>query len=162
MIEPDSFLLENAARLGINPANVNPHSVDLCLGSSIIEMDCTGREKRCELAEGESFTFRPGYFYLCHTQEIVHVPETHRGQLLLKSSTARKGLNHLMAGYVDGGWVGSLTLEFVAYLPVTFKQGQKIVQIEFAQLASVPLKPYGVTGRYQGSAGVEKARPEPV
>lgn len=160
MIEPDTWLREHAAALGITPAHINPHSADLCLGRDVIEMRPGRPDIRFTLADGEPFDFEPGCFYLCHTAEHVTVPETHRAQLLLKSSTARKGLNHLMAGYIDAGWAGSLTLEFVAYLPVTFRQGQRIVQVEYARLTTPPERPYSVTGRYHGSVTVEQAREE--
>lgn len=159
-IENDTWLTANAARLGVNPAHVGPHSVDVCLGRHIIEKKPGSRDIRYTLGDGEAFTFEPGAFYLGETLETVHVPDTHRAQLLLKSSTARQGLNHLMAGYVDCGWTGVLTLEFVAHLPVTFRQGQRIAQLEYARLIAPPQRPYGVTGRYQGAQGVEEAKPE--
>ncbi len=164
MIESDKWLTKNAALLGVDPANVNPHSVDLRLGGKIIcqRLMPPGKVERWELSlqEGDEILFGPGVFYLAETLERVHVPVTHRGQLLLKSSTARKGLNHLMAGYVDSGWEGHLTLEFVAYIPVMFKVGQRIVQVEYARLTETPAKPYSVTGRYHGAQGVQEAQPE--
>lgn len=166
MIECDKWLTANAARLGVDPANVNPHSVDLRLGGKIIcqRLMPSGKVDRWELSlqEGDEVLFVPGVFYLAETLERVHVPETHRGQLLLKSSTARKGLNHLMAGYADAGWEGVLTLEFVAYIPAIFTIGQRIMQIEFARLTESPAKPYSVTGRYHGAQGVQEAQPERV
>ena len=159
MIEVDRWLKENAALLGINPDNANPHSVDICLGGHIIVFDQWGQKvEELQLEDGAAFTFRPGHFYLCHTAETVHVPETHTAQLWLKSSTARKGLNHLLAGYVDAGWTGQLTLEFVAYMPAAFTIGQRIAQLQYSRLAAVPEKPYSVTGRYQGGKGAVESK----
>ena len=160
MIENDRWLYAHAHQLGLDPAHVNPHSVDLCLGAQIIARHPDGPELSFTLGPDDDFTFLPGWFYLAHTAEYVCVPVTHRGQLLLKSSTARRGLNHLMAGYVDAGWHGRLTLEFVAHLPVRVTAGQRLVQIEYARLSGVPLRPYTETGRYCGAQTVQDAQPE--
>lgn len=159
-VEPDTWLREHAAALGILPALIGPHSCDVRLGRQIIEMKPGRRDIRYTLGDGEAFTFEPGAFYLCETAEHIAVPVSHRAQLHLKSSTARRGLNHLMAAYIYAGWSGVLTLEFVAYLPVTFRQGERVMQIEYSRLTAPPERPYSVTGRYQGAQGVEKAKPE--
>lgn len=160
MIEVDRWLTEHAAALGIDPALVNPHSVDVRLGNVIVEKKMGRPDIRYTLADGEAFEFLPGSLYLADTVEYVRIPTTHRGQLVLKSSTARKGLQHLMAGYLDAGFEGTVTLELVAYIPAVFHAGQRICQIEYARLAAVPERPYSVTGRYQGQRGPTEARPE--
>lgn len=159
-VEVDRWLVEHAAALGINPANVGPHSVDVRLGHTIIEKKMGRPDIRYTLAPGEAFEFVPGSFYLADTIEYLHIPTTHRGQLVLKSSTARRGLQHLMAGYLDAGFEGTVTLELVAYLPVTFRAGDRIAQIEFARLSAPPERPYTVTGRYNGQRGPQEALPE--
>lgn len=160
MVEVDRFLFENAAALGIDPALINPHSVDVRLGHSIIEKKMGRPDILYTLADGEAFEFVPGSFYLADTVEYLRIPTTHRGQLVLKSSTARQGLQHLMAGYLDAGFKGTATLELVAYLPVTFRAGDRIAQVEFARLTEPPERPYGDTGRYNGQTGPTEARPE--
>lgn len=160
MIEVDRWLTEHAAELGIDPTLVNPGSVDLRLGHKIIEMKSGRPNISYTLADGEEFEFLPGSLYIAHTVETVSIPETHRAQVLCKSSTARRGLNHLMAGLCDGGFVGTITLELVAYVPVTFRAGQRIIQLEFARYAERPERPYSVTGRYMNQSSPQLARPE--
>lgn len=160
MIETDTWLHQNAQTLGIDPSCINPHSADVRLGSKIIEMQDGQPDRIHTLQPGQVFTFEPGKFYLAETLEELRIPVTHRAQILLKSSTARKGLNHLMAGYLDAGFIGVVTLEFVAHITGTFQQGQRIMQVEFAKLSGVPEKPYSVTGRYMNQKGVQKAIPD--
>lgn len=162
MIEVDRFFKTHAVALGIDPDNINPHSVDLCLSRTIIEKRPGCPDVTHELNWGDEFEFTPGALYITDTREYVRIPPTHRGQLLLKSSTARKGLNHLMAGYLDCAFHGTITLEFVAHLPVTFVIGQRIVQMELARLAEQPEKTYEMTGRYNGQKSPTLARPEPL
>jgi dCTP deaminase len=73
-------------------------------------------------------------------------------QFMLKSSRAREGLEHLMAGYCDPGWHGSvLTLELHnsrQLWPVGLWPGMKIGQIVFHLMAERPVCSYAQTGRY--------------
>ena len=89
---------------------------------------------------------------LAETREIFNLPDHVAAQFVLKSSRAREGLEHLLAGYCDPGWHGSrLTLELhnsrrlhnVALWP-----GMKIGQMVFHSLAGRPERSYAVTGRY--------------
>ena len=75
------------------------------------------------------------------------------GQLALKSSRAREGIEHLMAGYIDPGYEGRLTLELVnarVLHPVPLWPGMRIPQIVFHKMSLLPNNDYSVTGRYQG------------
>lgn len=158
MIENDRWILDHADELGIQRGNVNPASVDLCLGGHIIEKDVNGFAQEFHLAEGESFTFRPGGFYIAHSEEYTRCPTTHAWMLFLKSSTGRKGLDHLHAGWGDPGFEGQVTFEFTALQPVTFQRGQRIVQLVYLRLTAPPSASYGETGHYQGQRGATEAR----
>ncbi|WP_409365151.1 dCTP deaminase domain-containing protein, partial [Escherichia coli] len=58
------------------------------------------------------YRLKPGQFVLACTIETFNLPSDIAAQFMLKSSRARSGLEHLMAGYYDPGWHGSvLTLE---------------------------------------------------
>jgi deoxycytidine triphosphate deaminase len=137
MIEPDRWIAEHADVLGVNPKYINPASVDVCLGQHIIRkkavQDPEGvwsiQTDQFVLDEGEAFIFEPGYHYLCHTEEFTCCPTTHAWQLILKSSSGRKGLDHAHSGWGDPGFKGQITFEFVAHLPVTFKRGDRIAQL---------------------------------
>ncbi|MEI9479632.1 MAG: dCTP deaminase, partial [Deltaproteobacteria bacterium] len=63
-------------------------------------------------------------------------------------------------GFVDPGFVGTLTLEIinVAPWPITITRGQRIVQIVIDELKSVPTKSYEFTGHYQNQRGPTEAR----
>jgi len=77
----------------------------------------------------------------------------------LKSSLARSGLQHLMAGWCDPGWNNSkLTLELTnvtQHHTLLIKPGMKIGQMVFWSCTPVPLdKSYSVTGQYNNQETV--------
>lgn len=162
MIKVDAWIRAHASLLGVNPEHVNPASVDVSLGEKIIEYSeddgLFGRE--IVLQPGEAFTFQPGYFYLAHTEEFTTLPDDICAQLILKSSSGRKGLDHAHSGWGDPGFAGQWTFEFVAHRPVTFTRGQRIAQLVFMQCDGRPERTYAETGRYQGQTGATEARPE--
>lgn len=141
-----------------NQELVNPASLDVRLGSHIrIESATTPELVLLDLKrEGWNYEtpylLRPGQFILAETVETFNLPATIAAQFMLKSSRAREGLEHLMAGYCDPGWHGSkLTLELhnsrqlhcVAIWP-----GMKIGQLVFHRMSHAPLRSYAETGRY--------------
>lgn len=163
MIRNDQWLRDHAAQLGINPEHINPASVDVCLGQHVIEYTVvqsedqwTTHERVIELQPGQEMVFLPGRFYLCHTEEYTTIPTDHCAQLILKSSSGRKGLDHAHSGWGDPGFHGQWTFEFVAHKPATFKQGQRIAQLIFMR-CDEPLKDYTITGRYNGQTNVQEA-----
>lgn len=165
MIKVDRWIRARAGALGVNPDYVNPASVDVSLGEKIIEywLHEDGHRVCHEnhyLEPGESFWFEPGRFYLAHTEEFTTLPDDVCAQLILKSSSGRKGLDHAHSGWGDPGFAGQWTFEFVAHRPVEFKRGQRIAQLVFMQCDGTPDQTYATTGRYQGQTGVTEAKPE--
>ena len=81
---------------------------------------------------------------------------------MLKSSRAREGLEHLMAGFCDPGWHGSrLTLELSnarRMHAVAIWPGMKIGQMVFHKMEGIPGRSYAVTGRYNGDLGVTASK----
>lgn len=146
MIEPYQWLLDNAETLGYNRDNVGPASVDLCLG--IV---------KGKLVRGtyENVIFDPGIFYLCSTLEYIKMPTTHCGMINMRSSLARKGLGHKMAGFIDPGFEGQITLELETALPLQVAYGERIVQLIYIRLSETTDHPY--TGRYNGQRGPTEA-----
>jgi dCTP deaminase len=133
---------------------VNPASIDVRLGKQIftetesgwVEIDVSKKE----------YSMSPGEFILGHTLELVRIPCNYECIFQLKSSRGREGYEHALAGYIDAGFVGQVTLELTNlnryhYLPL--KQGMKIGQLRFIKLDSTPLRPYSLTGRYQNNTG---------
>lgn len=72
----------------------------------------------------------------------------------LKSSAARSGLDHALAGWVDPGFSGTLTLEFHAHRPIELLAGKCYVQLCVATMLAAPRRGYQQTGRYVGEAAL--------
>ena len=103
------------------------------------------------------FLVDPGEFLLTHTAEVVTLGDMLEAEVCLRSSAARAGWNHALAGYVDPGWSGSLTLEFQnirRFQALPIYPGQQLVQLRLRRLPQPPVSHYGITGRYQGDQSV--------
>lgn len=98
----------------------------------------------------------PGEFLLVDTIEKVQIPIDISGMVLLKSTIARFGLEHLHAGFFDPGFgyenPSTATLELLNVSPwiLAIRKGQPIVQIAFTKMFEQPEKDYRFTGRYNG------------
>lgn len=149
-----------------DPELVNPASLDVRLGRFIrVESAQSPELILIDLElwdEQDPYMLRPGQFILAETMETFHLPDTIAAQFMLKSSRAREGLEHLMAGYCDPGWHGSkLTLELHnsrQLHPVAIWPGMKIGQMVFHRMDQPPLRSYAQTGRYNGDQQVQGSR----
>ena len=135
---------------------LNPASLDLRLGlyltvenicdPELIRVDISGR------TEDDPFMLQPGEFCLAETLELFNIPDDISCQFVLKSSRARSGLNHLLAGWCDPGWHGSkLTLELKnerLHHALPLYPGLKIGQMVFHAMSNVPMHSYAETGHY--------------
>ena len=139
-----------------NPELLNPASLDVLLGNhlmieSIFSPDLI-RVDISHYTEEEPYRLEPGEFCLAETLELFNLPDDVCCQFVLKSSRARSGLNHLLAGWCDPGWHGSrLTLELKnerAHHAQMLYPGMKIGQMVFHAMSNVPLKSYAETGHY--------------
>lgn len=139
---------------------IQPASVDLTLDASFIEAD--GLHLTLE-ADGV-MDILPGHFLLGSTAERVTLPADLGAQVQGKSSFARLGLLvHCTAGWIDPGFDGKITLEFVnlGINPIPLRVGKPIAQILFHQTLSPSERPYGSRGlnsRYQGQETVTGSR----
>lgn len=94
----------------------------------------------------------PGQFVLAETVEIFNMPEHVAGQFALKSSRAREGLGHMLAGWIDPGFNNSrLTLELknerqLQRIPLW--PGMRIGQIVFHKMSQLALVSYREVGNY--------------
>jgi dCTP deaminase len=151
--------------------NVQPASIDLCLGSEFIiyephkqiyvdlanPVDESAKKVECDPERG--FTLQPKEFILGVTEETVNLPNDIMGRLEGKSSIGRLGIMiHVTAGFIDPGFQGPLTLEIcnLREIPVILRPGLAICQISFTHLAMPCSKPYN--GRYQNAKGVEPSK----
>ena len=141
-----------------NPEQVNPASYDVRLGA-MIKREGVGQEDRwvpVDISE-KCYVMQPGEFILASTQEFVRVPNDMECVFNLKSSRGREGFEHLLAGYIDPGFHGEITLELCnvnRHHRLAVCQGMLIGQLRFSRLDAVPMRSYALTGRYQGDRGV--------
>lgn len=145
------------------PELVNPASIDVRLGYNILFEQSSDKTKftALQLHKDATYTLRPGAFILAETLEYVRIPNHIAAFFSLKSSRAREGLQHLMAGFVDPGWSGRLTLELHNSLQnhaIELKPGMRIGQLVLHTMDSMPRMDYSQTGRYNLANGVEESK----
>lgn len=155
MIEPYQWLVNNYKELGYKYENISSASVDLELGSLSIYNAERGRFNSIPNNKGIAYNFAPGRFYLASTIEYIKVPPTHCAFINMRSSWARKGLGHKMAGFIDPGFEGEITLELEPSISVKIAKGERIVQIIYCRLSEETIKPY--QGKYKGQKGATEA-----
>ncbi len=148
------------------PALVNPASLDVRLGENLlVEVALTSQMQPFSIkgyTEDHPFLLPPKEFILAETVETFFLPSFLAGQFALKSSRARSGIEHLMAGYCDPGWQGSkLTLELQnarAIHPVALWPGMRIGQIVFHRMSATPAEDYSIVGHYNFDQKVTAAK----
>jgi len=165
---PDVEILTLVRRGLVTPFDhelVNPASLDVRLGSNLLVEVPNSYElvpqSMIGFSQEEPYLLQPHEFVLAETLEEFKLPDCIAGQLALKSSRAREGLEHLLAGYVDPGYQGRLTLELQnarSLHPVPIWPGMKIAQIVFHKLSMLPSKDYSMTGRYYGDKTVQASK----
>lgn len=99
---------------------------------------------------------KPGSHFLASTMEYMALPPDVIGQIWIRSSFSRKGIIGSF-GAVDAGYHGTLTLSFfnAGNETLEIKSGERIAQIVFHRLESIPKKAYEErSGNYQNSRGV--------
>ena len=144
---------------------VNPASLDVRLGENLlVELPTTTSLVPYSIAghtKEKPFMLQPHEFVLAETVEEFDFPDCVAGQLALKSSRAREGIEHLLAGYIDPGYKGRLTLELQnarSMHAVPLWPGMRIAQIVFHKMSMLPSKSYSVTGRYHGDTAVQGSK----
>ena len=151
---------------GFDETLINPASLDVRLGGTLLIESAESPELvPYPLHQHDATTpylLRPGQFALAQTVEVFNLPDDIAAQFMLKSSRAREGLEHLMAGYADPGFNGSvMTLELHnsrQLHPIGLWPGMKIGQMVFHQMSSAPSRSYAVTGRYNKDANTTASK----
>jgi dCTP deaminase len=159
-------LCESGMVTPFDPALVNPASLDLRLGSNILIESSEGPGlvplSIADYTADDPYRLVPGQFVLAETQETFNLPNHLAGQFVLKSSRAREGIQHALAGFADPGWHGSrLTLELKNMRQlhwVGLWPGLRIGQMKFLTMDARPLVSYAVTGRYNADTTVTASR----
>jgi dCTP deaminase len=155
MILPDFKLREWAFRGGITPFDeecINPASIDLCVSTTLVTPLISGPVEKI----GDTICIMPGSPFLFCTIEYIRMPNDCAGVVYLKSSLARQGLDHALAGFVDPGFCGQLTLELHAHCPIVLTHGQRVIQLVLNRLEDRPENVYA--GKYQDQRGPTGAR----
>lgn len=153
--------------------NINSSSIDVTLGDTLLVevpvpnlIDLPEKKSAVmhELVMDENgYIVSPGEFYLATTRETFNLPNNIVAEYVLKSSQARNGMLHALAGYCDPGWHDSkLTMEFyngLRYQSHLIKPGMKCGQVKFYRVEEVPAdKSYSVTGQYNGQQSVTASK----
>jgi dCTP deaminase len=159
-----------------DPALVQPASVDLRLGDSFrvfhnhrvtaIDLRTPPENLTEEVVVGDEqpFAIHPGEFVLGRTLEHVRIPDDVVARIEGKSSLGRLGLIvHATAGFVDPGFVGTLTLEItnLTRVPIMLYPGLLIAQLSFMALDAPAQHPYGseaLGSHYQGQVAATESR----
>jgi len=115
----------------------------------LMRIDISDRTKN------EPYLLLPGEFCLAESVEQFNLPDKFgaiSAQFVLKSSRARSGLNHLLAGWCDPGWNGSvLMLELKnerRYHPLPLYPGMRVGQMVFFKMSRDPVVSYTESGHY--------------
>lgn len=160
MLLPDHRIRElcqkHAMVVPFSEDQLNPASYDLLLGDLImveaVETPTMQPLNIGDRTETNPFWLKPGEFILAQTKELFNIPDDVAAQFVLKSSRAREGIEHLLAGFADPGFHGSvLTLELQnarKLHSVPLWPGMKIGQCVFYGLSSKPEVSYAVKGHY--------------
>lgn len=161
------------------PECINAASIDLRLGNKILVevppaedhehpvIDYGSRNKALRMQEitldpEHGYEVRPGTFFLAHTVERCNFPDDVAALFRIKSSQGRIGFEHMDAGWVDPGFHGALTLEFVnmtRHHSFRIRPGDRIGQLIVLRGNSVAEdKSYRTTGNYNGATGAVQIR----
>jgi dCTP deaminase len=140
---------------------VNPASIDVLLGKNLLTEVDAGEFKPVDLSpfsKEKPFLLEPSAFCLAQTQETFNLPDDIAAKFALKSSRAREGYNHMLAGWCDPGWHGSvLTLELTnakRFSSLPLYPGLKIGQMVFYRMSAKPRANYAETGHYNNHSKV--------
>ena len=141
-------------------ACINPASIDLRLGCEFRRWQGDGWGQQVAAPLGREIVMEPGEFLLCCSLETVHIPLTACAALYSKSSTGRRGIEHLHAGWIDPGFCGVLTWELKNVTPalLTLTIGARLMQMVVTELLAPAAVGYAAVGRYQNQTGATPAR----
>ena len=165
MILNDVALRQRAIEGLVSPltlSNVQGSSIDLTLGDTIkieapkLNGAITKASWASEDIARSPYHLAPGEFILAHTAETITIPDDCSAMVLLRSSAARAGYEHSLAGWCDPSFSGQITLELrnnLRYHHLPVEAGMRLCQLVVHKLEAAPEKLYAVRGNYQGQTG---------
>lgn len=143
-----------------DPDLINPASIDVTLGPEILVENDNGSFTSISIKNND-FYMPPGAFVLAATAEYIRVPNNLEAVFQLKSSRGREGYEHALAGYIDPGFHGRVTLELSnvrRFKELPLRAGMRIGQLRFAKVDEIPMRSYALTGRYHKDEGVQTSK----
>lgn len=153
--------IKNACKAGLiepyDESLVNPSSIDVRLGNSAMLDSEYGFRHYPDWANHTQeypYELLPNECVLVATLETIKLPDYYCAELKLKSSRAREGLNHALAGWIDNGYCGVITLELKnnsQFRKIPIFPGLKIGQLIIFNTLT-PEKSYD--GKYQNATSV--------
>jgi len=147
---------------------IGPSSVDMHLDNKaqifvkgelkqVIRIDERNSDNFKEYNGWNELIIYPGEFYILSTVERFKLPNYIVGFVQGRSSIARAGISIHMAGFVDSGFEGNITLEVTNFTntPILIPKNSRIGQIVFARMLIPSEIPYGdkKDSKYQGQMG---------
>lgn len=136
---------------------LNPASYDLQIGHNVVLESIDGNMYDSPI-HGE-IVVAPGERLLAQSMEKFNIPSHVAANVFLKSSRAREGWNHALAGWCDPGWHGSvLTLELQninTFKNLVLTEGMLMVQMVFHTLDREPNHLY--KGKYNNNSIVARS-----
>ena len=164
MILSDTRIAINGKAGMIQPFNedhISAASYDLTLADHIlVESVDDNSDGWIEVNIDKPYIVKPKQFILASTEEIVTIPPNLCAQVVLRSSAARAGWNHALAGWIDPGFSGQITLELTnqrQLADLEVHTGQRLLQLVVHQLVTPPQALYGVKGNYQHQRRVTRS-----
>ena len=96
------------------------------------------------------YWLKKGELVLLSSKQYITIPENMAGLLVTTSTTGRVGLNHSHSGWLDPGFEGHVTFEYVslAEWDIPLYAGRVTVQVVIFTLEEAALLGYSKTGRY--------------
>jgi dCTP deaminase len=165
MIKNDRWIRQFGETGGISPFNpdqVNSASYDVVLGNSwLVPIKkyylCGSWVDGFTAKISDEFILRPNEVVLATTFECVKIPRDVCCDLKLKSTIGRSFINHTLAGWVDPGFNGQITLELhnIGPNPYVLRYKDKIAQLVFLGMEEAVECAYGEkkTDKYQNQVG---------
>lgn len=171
----NSGVIEGADLANINPASLNVRLNNKFLveardprghdGQHYTPLSFSKRESPHFIEVEGGVVLGPGDFCLASLVEKVNLPPDLCCDVMLRSSAARMGIQHLLAGWGDPGYCGHLTLELkneLKYHQVRLVGGDAIIQLRFHRINPVAAgKDYAAKGaKYSGDTGPQIVKKE--
>lgn len=147
---------------------IGPSSVDMHLDNkamifvkgelkSVIRIDEGNSDSFKEYNDWDELTIYPNEFYILSTVERFKLADNIVGFVQGRSSIARAGISIHMAGFIDCGFEGNVTLEVTNFTncPIVIPKNTRIGQIVFARTGEPAEIPYSKKkdSKYQGQSG---------